>query len=301
MNFLLSGYLTYSVSFLAVFMALATVLHLQFYITGIVNFGIVGFWGLGMYLCAIFLLKLSIPFVPAILLAAVATGLVSLLLGRIILNLDSQAVLVGTLALAKTIEELSMTQKNITKGVIGLGTVEMPFDIGRQYTDFVYMLIIVIFLVLIILYAFKIKKTPYGRLLLSIKDNESLSQGLGKPSFKHKVIFFTITCTAIAFLGGLTAPLYSYLYPRMITSTVTFTVWIALLLGGQSKISGGIVGVLATVFVFDYLLTTIIKLPGEYSQIIPNIKYFIYGLSLVFILMFRPSGILGEKKREARG
>ena len=299
MELLSSGYLTYALSFISIFIALATILYLQFSVTGITNFGIVGFWGLGMYLFSIFLVTFQIPFVPALIMAAVLTGLVSMVLGRVILNLDSQAVLVGTLAFATIIEYLATTEKWLTNGVIGFGTVKMPFDLGGM-TNFVYFIVIFVVLVLIMLYAYQLKKSPYGRLLVSIKDNENLSQSLGKPVFKHKIIFFTVTCAILGLLGGLSAPLYSYIYPRMISSGITFTIWIALLLGGRTRLSGGVIGVLVTVGLFDYIIETMVPIPAEYKAMVPNIKYFIYGLTLVLVLMFRPSGIVAEIKGGAR-
>jgi len=299
MEQLLSGYVIYSLSFLLIFIALATILHLQFSLTGIVNFGIVGFWGLGMYAFSLLLLKANLPFVPALLLASVITGIVSWALGSIILNLDDQAVLVGTLAFATIIEYLATTEKWLTNGVMGFGTVSIPFDIGRL-SLFVYFLIIIVCVVILMLYANQLKKSPYGRLLLSIKDNEVLSQSLGKPTFQHKVIFFTITCALIGFFGAMSAPLYSFIFPRMIGPGITFTIWIALMLGGRTRLFGGLIGVIATIGLFDYFIETVVPIPTQYAEMVPNVKFALYGLTLILVLMFRPLGILGDKKREVK-
>lgn len=299
MEQLLSGYVVYSLSFLLIFISLATILHLQFSLTGIVNFGIVGFWALGMYSFSLLLLKLQIPFVPAVLLASFITGIVSWALGSIILNLDDQAVLVGTLAFATIIEYLATTEKWLTNGVMGLGTINMPFNFGR-ITLFVYFLIILVFMVLLMLYASKLKTSPYGRLLLSIKDNEILSQSLGKPTSHHKIIFFTFTSALIGFFGAMSAPLYSFIFPRMIGPGITFTIWIALMLGGRTKLFGGLIGVVATIGLFDYFIETVVPIPTEFAEMVPNVKFALYGLTLILILMFRPLGILGDKKKEVK-
>lgn len=296
MEQLLSGYAVYSLSFLMIFISLATILHLQFSVTGIVNFGIVGFWGLGMYSCSLFLLKFELPFAFAVVLASLLTGLVSMGLARIILNLDDQAVLVGTLAFAAIIEYLTTTEKWLTNGVMGLGTIKIPFDFGR-ISLFVYFLILMICLGLLLLYANKLKGSPYGRLLLSIKDNEVLSQSLGKPTFRHKIIFFTFSCLIIGFFGAMTAPLYSYIFPRMIGPGITFTIWIALMLGGRTRLFGGMIGILATIGLFDYFIESVVPIPTEYAEMVPNVKFTLYGLTLILILMFKPLGILGEKKK----
>jgi branched-chain amino acid transport system permease protein len=296
MEQILSGYLIHSLAFLLIFTALATILHMQFGLTGIVNFGIVGFWGFGMYTCALLLLKLNIPFVPAVILASILTGILSMALGRIILNLDDQAVLVATLAFATIIEYLSITEKWLTNGILGYGTIAFPFDIGK-YTEFVYFLILLVVTVILMLYAFKLESSPYGRLLLSIQDNEPLAQSLGKPTFRQKIIFFTFTSVLIGFFGAMTTPVYNYLYPRMIGPGVTFTIWIALIFGGRKKIFGGIIGVLATVGLFEYIVETLVPIPTQYAEMVPNVKFVVYGLTLMLVLMFRPSGILGDKKR----
>lgn len=294
---LLSGYVIYSLSFLLIYIALATILHMQFSITGIVNFGLVGFWGLGMYVFALLQLKLALSFLPALLLTCIIVGAISFVLGRIILNLDGQAILVGTLAFATVIEYLTTTEKWATNGVMGLGTIKMPFDFGRS-TDQVFFLLILVCLVLLILYTAQLKKSPYGRLLLSIKDNEMLAQSLGKPTFRHKIIFFTFTCILIGFFGALSAPLYNYIFPRMIGPGVTFTIWIALMLGGRTRLMGGMIGVVATVGLFDYFIETVVPIPREFAEQVPNFKFAFYGLMLILILMFRPLGILGDKKKE---
>jgi len=294
---LLSGYVIYSLAFLLIFISLATLLHLQFSLAGIVNFGVVGFWGLGMYSFSLLLVKGKVPFVLAVILACVITGIVSWILGRIILNLDDQAVLVGTLAFATIIEYLSTSEKWLTNGVMGLGTVNFPFNFGKK-SLLVYSLILLVFTVLLMLYTYKLKKSPYGRLLLSISDNEKLSQSLGKSTFRQKNIFFTFTCALIGFFGAMAAPLYSFIFPRMIGSGVTFTIWIALMLGGRKRLFGGLIGVIATIGLFDYVIETVIPIPTQYAEIVPNIKFCVYGLMLILVLMFRPFGILGDKKME---
>ncbi len=296
MGQILSGYYMHMFSILLIFIALATILHLQFGITGIANFGLSGVWGFGMYALSLLAVRLNIPFVLAVILATVLSGIISLALGRIILNLDDQSVLVATLAFLVIVETLIISEKWLTNGVRGLGPVDIPFDLGR-YTEFVYFLILLFFTALLIFYASKIRSSPYGRLLLSIQDNEPLSRSLGKPTFRHKLIFFTFTSALAGFFGAMAVPLYIYLFPKYMGPDITFTLWIALILGARKRIFGGLVGIIATIGLFDVVLETVVPIPAIYAGILYNTKYFLYGLTLVLVLMFRPSGILGDKKR----
>lgn len=296
---LLSGYIIFALTFLVIYIALATILHVQATLTGITNFGIVGFWGLGMYSFALLQLKLNVPFIPALLLATIITGVAALVLGRIILSLDGQEVLVGTLAFATIVEYLVTSEKKLTNGVLGLGTIYYPFDFGK-ITLFIYFLIIVAMTVLLILYVAKLRKSPYGRMLQSISDNEPLAKSLGKPTFRNKLILFVFTCAVTGLFGAMTAPVYNYIFPRMIGSSVTFTAWIALMLGGRKKLLGGLVGTLLTVGIFEILIETVVPIPAEFAEVVPNIRYFVYGLTLMLVLMFKPNGVLGERKGRAK-
>jgi len=292
---LLSGYVMYSFSSILIFVALATLLHLQFGLTGIVNFGIVGFWGFGMYAFGVFLLQYNLPYIVSLILATVLSGVVALALGRVILDLDNQAILVATLAFATVVMLIVTTEKWLTKGVIGLGVVPFPFDLG-QYSPFGLFLIILPVTIALLLYTYKLESSPYGRLLASIQDNEILAQSLGKPTFREKLIFFTITSALIGFFGALNASIYRFLVPRMLTPGVTFTVWIALILGGRKRILGGLIGAIVTIGVFDFIIETYAPIPTAYATLVPILKFMIYGLTLMLILIFRPLGILGEKK-----
>lgn len=295
----LSGYIIFALTFLVIYVALTTVLHIQATLTGITNFGIVGFWGLGMYSFALFQLKLDLPYIPALLLAIALTGLVALLLGRVILDLDSQEVLVGTLAFANIVEYLATTEKWLTNGVLGLGTIFFPFDFGKL-TLFVYFLILVIITVLLIMYVAKLRKSPYGRMLQSISDNEPLAKSLGKPTFRNKLVLFAFTCAVTGLLGAMTAPVYNYIFPRMIGSGVTFTAWIALMIGGRKKLMGGVVGTLMTVGIFEIIVETVVPIPADFAEVVPNIRFFAYGLMLILVFMFKPNGVLGGGKKGAK-
>jgi branched-chain amino acid transport system permease protein len=292
----LSGYEMYTFSSIVVFIALATLLHLQFGVTGIVNFGVVGFFGLGMYIFGVFLVQYHIPYILAMLMATGLTGLVALGLGAIILDLDNQSILVATLAIATVVKDLATTEKWLTKGVIGLGTVPFPLDLGL-YSQVGYFLLALVLTALIVLYAYKLESSPYGRLLFSIRDNEPLARSLGKSTSRQKLIFFAITSALMGLFGTLHASNVHFLVPRMLDPGVTFTVWIALILGGRKRILGGLIGTLATIGLFDFVITTFVPIPASaQSQLLPVIKMWVYGLTLMLILMYRPSGILGEKK-----
>lgn len=289
------SYLVFVLSTFVVYVALATLLHLQFGRTGIVNFGIIGFFGFGMYGQGILIVQYEVPYLIALLIATAATGLLGLVLGAIVLDLKSESVLVGTLAFATILGHLVTTESWLTEGVQGLGTVPYPFDFGDQTASAFFGLLIVITGV-IIAYAFRVQAVPYGRLLTSIKDNESLARGLGKTTYRQKLVFFAITCGLMGMLGAFQASIEQFLVPRMMGPGLTFTIWIALVLGGRSRVLGGLVGAILTVGIFDVWFDAYAPLPRDLSEMMPNIKFMTYGLILVLVIMFRNNGLLGERR-----
>ena len=288
------AYFIFVFSAIVIYISLANLLHLQFGLTGIVNFGVVGFWGLGMYGTTVLIVQYELPFLVAVVAATLITALLAGLLGWLVLDLDSQSIIVATLAFSTIIFYLVTTEKWLTKGVVGIGTVSFPFDVGRR-TDLLYLLLLVLITGASMWYAWKLKQAPYGRLLLAIQDNEPLAKGLGKATSSQKLIFFTVTSGLMGLMGALHAPVNQFLTPTLIAPGVTFTVWIALILGGKKHVLGGLIGILVTVGLFDLLIETYLPLPTNFTILVPNFKLMLYGLMLMLILMFRPLGILGDR------
>jgi branched-chain amino acid transport system permease protein len=290
------NFLIFVLSSLVIYVGLTTLLHLQFGQAGIVNFGVVGFMGIGMYGVGILVVTFGLNYWLALILATALSGIVAYGFGRIILNLDPESQLVTTLAFATILLNLVISERWLTGGVVGLGTIPRPFSLGTN-TERATFALIVFITALVMLYAHRIGSQPFGRLMLSIRDNERLARSLGKATFQKKLTFFAVTCAAMGFFGGLYAAVNQFLVPRMLLPGATFTIWIALLLGGQSSVLGGLVGVLLTVGLFDVVIETYVSVPQEYAQLIPDIKLVLYGLMLILVLMFRPEGAVGKKSR----
>ncbi len=296
---LLTSYTLFSLSTVMGFVALATLLHLQFGLAGIVNFGVVGFWGLGMYAFGVLLIQFEVPYPLAMLLAVAIVAAVSLLIGWVIVDLNDQAVLVATLAFGTIVTSLVTTEKWLTEGVVGLGSVPYPVETGDgALWQFVVLTAVT---AAIVIYAARIAKTPYGRLLAAKRDNEPLARGLGKNTSRHKLTIFVITCALMGFVGTLSAPVHRFLTPDLIGPGVTFSAWIALIVGGKRHPLGGVLGVALTIFVFDFVIETYVPVPSEHAATVTVIKTIVYGVTLIVALMFRPLGLLGPgRKRGSR-
>ena len=293
-------YLIFSFSLMIIYIGLAQLLHVQFGMAGIPNFGVVGFWGIGLYGTGVLYVQFEVPLVPAILLASLIAGAAAWLLAFLILQRTGQAVLAATLAFAAIVSTLVVTEKDLTGGVRGLGTIGYPFA-ELENRNLLFGIILAIIVGLMIYASAKLRDSRLGRVLIATRDNEELAASLGKDTEATKRNVFVVTCALMGLLGGLSAPLNQFLVPYLLAPSVTFAVWIALVLGGKGHNLGAMIGVFVTFGLFDILIETYAPVPAEQAILLPNFKLFCYGVLLVGIIMFRPAGLLGvEAPKERR-
>ncbi|MEM6729404.1 MAG: branched-chain amino acid ABC transporter permease [Pseudomonadota bacterium] len=292
-------YLIFSFSLMLIYIGLAQLLHVQFGLLGIPNFGVVGFWGLGLYGTGVLFVNFDFPLLPAIIGASLVVAVVAYVLALLILQRSGQAILAATLALAAIVATLVVTEKDLTNGVQGLGTIGFPFG-DLENRNAIYLAFLAAVVGFFIWASARLRDSRMGRQLIAIRDNEELAASLGKDTAAVKRLMFVITCSFMGILGGLSAPLHQFLVPYLLAPSLTFAVWIALVLGGKGHNLGAMIGVFATFGLFDILIETYAPVPSEYALMVPNFKLFCYGALLVGIIMFRPSGMLGEDAPRSR-
>ncbi len=285
---------------------LALLLHLQLGLTRIANFGIVGFWGLGMYVFGVLYVQVDWAFgdpwqfLVCAAIATVVAGLAGVLVGWLISDLNIDGMLVVTLGFATAVQILATTEDDLTGGSRGLGGLRIPFDIGKVKEDeFGWMVALALVVGAILFYVWRVHRSPYGRLLIAVGGNEALARSLGKSTYRTKLWLFAVTSGAMGLLGAMSAVMLRYLDVGTIGVEVTLAAMVGLILGGSARVWGAVVGVFLTVGLFDIVVQLYLPLPREwYTQTIPVARQVIFGATLIVVLMFRPLGILGEMRRD---
>ena len=285
---------------------LALLLHLQLGLTRIANFGVVGFWGVGLYTFGVLYVRVDWPFgdpfqfLVCAALATVVSGLCGLLVGWLIADLDVDGVLVGTLGFATAVAILATTEQDLTGGALGMGGLRFPFDTGDvAVNELVWLLVMVALVGAILAYVWLVHRRPYGRLLIAIGGNEPLANSLGKPAKRAKLSLFAITSALMGLLGAMYGVMERFLEVGSLGIELTLAAVVGLVVGGSVRVLGAVVGVLVTVGVFDILIQSYIPLPAEwYTQTIPLLREVLFGVALILVLMFRPLGILGHMRRD---
>ena len=148
-------------------------------------------------------------------------------------------------------------------------------------------------------YARRVHRSPYGRLLIATGGNEPLARSLRKPVKRTKVVLMALTSAGMGAMGALYGPIVHFLFPTQLTVAITVSVITALVLGGQQRPWGAVVGALLTVGLFDIVIKLYVPLPKEVlEQAFPVTKQIIFGALMIFVLLFWPLGFLGRMRRE---
>lgn len=285
---------------------LGLLLHLQLGLARIANFGVVGFWGLGMYAFGVLYVRVDWPFgepwqfLVCAAAATVVAGVAGLLVGWLISDLETDGVLVGTLGFAAAVQLLATTEDDLTGGARGMGGLGFPYDIGRvKDNELLWLAITAAVVAAILVYGWRVHRSPYGRLLIAVGGNEPLARSVGKSTFRAKLWLFTVTSAAMGLLGAMNGVMVRYLDIGNIGVNVTLAAMVGLVLGGTARVWGAVVGVILTVGLFDIVVQSYLPLPQDwYTQAIPVLREAAFGLTLIIVLLFRPLGLLGDMRRD---
>jgi branched-chain amino acid transport system permease protein len=285
---------------------LALLLHLQLGLTRIANFGVVGFFGTGMYVYGVLYVRVDWPFgdpwqfLVCALGGTLAAGIAGTVVGWLIADLDVDAMLLGTFGFATIVFILATTQKSLTGGALGMGGLQFPYKLGTVKANEALWLLILIFIVAgILFYVARVHRSPYGRMLIAIGDNEALARSLGKPAFRAKLLQFTVGSAGMGLLGVMYGVLERFLVNTNLGVELTLAAVVALVLGGTARVWGAVIGAVLTIGVFDIVVQSYLPLPKSwYGQAIPVVKQMVYGATLIVVLLFRPLGILGDMRRD---
>jgi neutral amino acid transport system permease protein len=302
--------------------ALAAIgLNIHFGLTGLLNMGQAGFMLLGAYGFAIATIA-GWPIWAAVLVAVVCAIVFALILGIPTLKLRGDYLAIVTIAAAEIVRLIgrSTSMTAITGGNAGLAgdkykyTFEQlsPFPDGNfslgpwSYSNNLsnsWWLRIVAWIVvgLACLLTWRLMHSPWGRVLKGVREDEDAVRSLGKNVFAYKM--------QSLILGGVLGALAGILFvlPRAVQADslgrpVTFYIWTILLLGGAAAVFGPVLGsiLLWTILMLiktvmrDVIPTTVMG-----SEQIEMFGWVLVGIALMLLVIFRPQGILGDKKELA--
>lgn len=295
--------------------ALGLAMHFGF--AGLLNFGIAGFMAIGAYGYAISILTFGFEWWQGILVSLVASVIFSLILGIPTLRLRGDYLAIVTIAAAEILRLLFLTNAfvDVTGSADGLSGYHNSFRAANPFPEGTYgfgpwtynnndlwvLVLGLLTLVVCVSILLLLIKSPWGRVIKGIREDEDAVRALGKNVFAYKMQALIIG-GIFGSLGGIVYALPSSVNPGVYVTSLTFFVWTALLLGGAATIFGPVLG--AIIFwVLQAFLSNILPqlvssgvLPFISSIQASTIRFILVGVGLMLLVIYRPQGILGDKK-----
>ncbi len=127
-----------------------------------------------------------------------------------------------------------------------------------------------------------------GRAILAVRDEATAAETMGINTYQYKLLAYTIGCAYAGLAGGLYAHLYAFLHPSNFTWLKSIDPFVMVVFGGVGSMTGTTMGA----YVFVTLLEGLRVLPAE----LIDWRYVIYPLILLFVMLFRPQGIMGTNE-----
>ncbi|MGQ7848161.1 branched-chain amino acid ABC transporter permease [Granulosicoccus sp. 3-233] len=294
----MSAYLVSMATYAGFFMILALALNLQWGLTGMVNFGIAGFYALGAYTSGLLSAKagwplgLSIPM--AIAAGFAAGGLVALLSMR--LREDFLAIV--TLGVGEVIRLLVLNEDQITEGPRGLRIEAQPFQslVAPENYPVFYLAFVAFFVAITYWICERIREAPMGRTLRAIREDDVVAGVLGKNVFRHRIQIFAIGGGFMGLAGALYAHYSQNISPEVFMPTVAMFIWMSVIVGGAGNNRGLLIGAGTVIMFLEGTRFFGDVLPWLDAETMSSVRIITIGLLLIVTLRLRPRGLLPEPK-----
>ncbi|GHU76584.1 branched-chain amino acid ABC transporter permease [Clostridia bacterium] len=318
-----SGVFSRVAAMIGIYAILSMGLNIVVGFTGLLNLGYAAFYAVGAYLYAIFASRQANNFIAGgffplsgywfwafLLFALVVSGLVGFLLGLPVLRLKGDYLAIVTLGFAEiirlTFNNLSKPI-NITNGPMGITPIQPPMLFGMKLDQPVhYYMIVLVLLGLTILVVRNLEHSKIGRSWVAIREDELVARTMGVPIVRMKLLAFTIAAGLAGMMGVVFAAMQKFVDPTSFTFMESIVILCMVILGGTGSLRGVIIGAMCvTVLQLQILkdlsqwlteLTTsgALNLPAWLNP--AKYERLIFGLILVLMCIFRPNGLLPEKR-----
>ena len=285
--------------------------------TGISNFGQAGFAALGAYIMAVLVTGGPdgdgfMSFWLAMPIAIIATMGFGVLVGTASLRLRADYFAIATIAAAEAVRLFAQNAATITggnqplfgfdnsfEGITGgiEGVFESSFGLDIPlYTGFV----IVIWTTLVVS-AFvlsRMQRTPWGRVLRAVREDEEAVRALGKNAFSYKLQSLAVSSFFGALGGGFLAMYFGVINPNNFEPAITFLAYGVLILGGLASYWGVLAGAVVLWFLIESTRYLDIGLSGQQEA---SLRFMVVGLVLILFMAFRPQGLFGKREEMVIG
>jgi neutral amino acid transport system permease protein len=310
----------------AVIYALAAIgLNVHFGYTGLLNFGQAGFMAVAGYAMAFLATHFGLSLWIGVLVGLALTVVLALILGVPTLRLRADYLAIVTIAAAEIIRQTvsAATFVDYFGGQDGLtnfigpfralnpfsGTYGIPGLVTWRGYDFFVTVLGWTVVAICCLIVWALMRSPWGRVLKSIREDEDAVRSLGKNVYAYKMQSLILGGLFGALAGFFTAFRSAAIGPSFFATDITFFAYTVLLIGGAARVLGPVVGSMILWFLLSFLGSFFDQATRGVDPMIPTsimdsnqaslIRFIFLGLGLMLLMIFRPQGIFGDRRELA--
>ncbi len=307
------GYGAFFLTTALIFSFITLGLNLQWGLTGLFNVGLAGFVAIGAYTSALLTTPdtagrfggFDLPILVGWLGAMIIAGLAAALIGVATLRLKSDYLAITTFGVAVVVQLVALNAQKLTGGPFGIGFIPRPFS-SLAETPLLFNLAnlgIVVVALLIVYFALEhLAKSPWGRVLKALREDERAAISLGKSARFYRVQAFAVGGAIMGLAGAMQAHFIGFIAPDNYIPTLTFQVWVMLIVGGSGSNKGAVVGSILVwgIWAGSGALTSVLFSPEQQARA-ASLQIVAIGVMLCIILLVRPGGLFGDipKRRSA--
>lgn len=250
-------------------------------LTGQMNLGTAGIFGLGSYTSALLVTKLGISPWMGLIGAIVMGMLIGLCLGYPSLRLKGVYLALTTIGFTEIVRILLTNLTDFTGGPKGISKIPQFSIFGFVFNNnkSVYYLYLT-FTVILLALATRIIKSKWGRAFKAIKDNPDAMGTLGINISKMKIIAFTLATVYGCIGGSMYAHFFKYINPSTLTMDFSINYVIMMIIGGVGSVPGSILG------------SILVTITPELLRFLQSYYWLIFSIITLLFVVFLPNGIV---------
>jgi len=276
----MSGYVVTILITIAIYAILAHSLNVITGHAGQISLGHAAFFGIGAYAAGILYTKAGLPFWIDVPLAAVAAGVVGAVLGIPCLRVRDDFLAITTMGIGFVIEAVFLYIP-FFGGAMGIGGIDLPSWFGREMTKSEYLILILAVLAVLLLLDYGLSRSWIGLAWASIREDEQAASAMSVDIVRFKVVAFVLGSALAGLAGGFYAHFLTFIMPQNFGFGQSILILCMVVFGGIGTRWGPLVG------------AALLGILPEISRPIMEYRTLLYGLLLVAMMRFQPSGLLG--------
>ncbi|MEM9156657.1 MAG: branched-chain amino acid ABC transporter permease [Cyanobacteria bacterium P01_F01_bin.33] len=301
----IANYFIFSLTLVGIYSILCLGLNIQWGFAGMLNIGVGAFFALGAYTSALVTTPaatnhiggLDMPFVVGVLAAMALSGTLAFVMGAITVNLRLDYLAIATIGIAEIVRLTLKNEQWLTNGVRGIANIPRPMRRWVVGGDgLLYLGLVAIAVVIVYLASERAYRSPWGRVLRAIREDEPATLAAGKSVLTFRLQAFVLGAMAMGLAGALYAHFVTFISPEAFRNDfATFLVWIMLIVGGSGNTRGAILGACCIWFLWSGTEFLTGSVPDDWQTRAGALRILAIGVLLQVILLLRPEGILPEK------